>query len=67
MNMVDYQKFYSRSSDEAKRFADFSVEDFPTTKFEESLENNDIEYLRKSYLGFVVIRPIKGSDRKRLM
>ena len=68
--LVDYQKFYSRSFDEEKRFTErihFFVEDFSTTKFEESLENNDIEYLRKSYLGFVVIRPIKGSDRKRLI
>lgn len=68
--LIDYQKFYSRSFDEAKRFTErihFFVEDFSTTKFEESLENNDIEYLRKSYLGFVVIRPIKGSDRKRLI
>lgn len=68
--LVDYQKFYSRSFDEEKRFTErihFFVEDFSKTRFEESLENNDIEYLRKSYLGFVVIRPIKGSDRKRLI
>ncbi len=68
--LVDYQKFYSRSFDEEKRFTErihFFVEEFSKTRFEESLEYNDIEYLRKSYLGFVVIRPIKGSDRKRLI
>jgi len=70
INLVDYQKFYSRSFDEDEKFTTrihFFVEDFSKTRFEESLENNDIEYLRKSYLGFVVIRPIKGSDRKQLI
>lgn len=68
--LVDYQRFYSRSFDEDEKFTTrihFFVEDFSKTRFEESLENNDIEYLRKSYLGFVVIRPIKGSDRKQLI
>lgn len=43
--LVDYQKFYSRSFDEEKRFTErihFFVEDFSTTKFEESLENYDV-------------------------
>jgi hypothetical protein len=68
--LVDYQKFYSRSFDEDGKFTTrihFFEAKFSKDEFEETLENNDTEYLRKSYLGFVVIRPIKGSDRKRLI
>lgn len=62
--MIDYQNFYSRSfMDEGKftkRLHLFTVE-FSQEEFKKSLEDNDLRYLNdETYLGFVVIRPIKN-------
>ncbi len=61
--MLDYQNFYSRSFRDdgkfTKRLHFFNVE-FSQEEFKKSLEDNDLSYLNdKTYLGFVVIRPIK--------
>jgi hypothetical protein len=68
--LIDYQKFYSRSFDNLDKFTErvhFFTEDFSEDKFLKSLKNNNIGYLQRSYLGFVVIRPIEGSDGNRLI
>ena len=61
--MLDYQNFYSRSFRDdgkfTKRLHFFNVE-FSQEEFKKSLEDNDLSYLNEeTYLGFVVIRPIK--------
>jgi hypothetical protein len=70
--MIDYQRFYSRSFDDHEKFTKrihFFSEDFSTVDFKEALENNSIGDLMnsKSYMGFVVIRPIKNSEEKWLI
>ena len=70
--MIDYQRFYSRSFDYHDKFTKrihFFSEDFSRVDFKEALENNSIGDLMnsKSYLGFVVIRPIKNSEGKWLI
>lgn len=68
--MIDYQKFYSRSFEEHNNFTKrihFFSEDFSEPEFKKALENNSIGHLTNSYLGFVVIRPIKSSDEKWLI
>ena len=69
-HIIDYQKFYSRSFKDYGRITKrihFFAKDFSTANFKNSLENNDISYLQDSYLGFVVIRPIEGSDGNPLI
>ena len=69
-HIIDYQKFYSRSFKDYGRITKrihFFAKDFSTADFKESLENNDIGYLQDTYLGFVVIRPIEGSDGNPLI
>lgn len=65
--MIDYSKFYSRSFKNIDRFTKrlhFFTESFTEEEFKHGLEG-DIEFLnklKKSYLGFVVIKPIKNSN-----
>lgn len=69
-HIIDYQKFYSRSFEDCGRFTKrvhFFADEFSTTKFKNSLENNNISYLQNSYLGFAVIRPIEGRDGNPLI
>ncbi len=59
---IDYQKFYCRSFEEygklAKRIHFFSMI-FSSEDFKFYLINNDVSLLQESYLGFVVVKPIK--------
>lgn len=62
---VDYQKFYCRSFKDDGKFTKrihFFTELFSTDNFKYSLINNDVGLLNDSYLGFVVIRPIKDQN-----
>ena len=66
--LIDYSKFYARSfnapSTYTKRLHFFS-ENFSAEKFREALVNYDEEYLGRlteSYLGFVVVKPVKDTD-----
>ena len=67
--MIDYQMFYSRSFADVKKFTKrihFFTEDFTAEDLKNSLENNDaqfIKHLNEIYLGFIVIRPIKGPTK----
>lgn len=68
--LIDYQKFYARSFSNEERYTKrihFLTNDFSEPEFEESLKTGNITSLQKSYLGFIVVRPIKGSDRNRLI
>ena len=68
--LIDYQKFYSRSFEPIERFTNrihFFSEDFSVEKFDQMLESNNTGILEKSYLGFVVSRPIKDSDGNPLV
>lgn len=67
--LIDYQKFYCRSFEKHERFAKrihFFSENIPEDKFLKSLEG-DHAHLRDSYLGFIVIKPIKDIDGKPLI
>jgi hypothetical protein len=67
--LIDYQKFYSRSFEPIKRFTTrlhFFCGAFSAEKFKHILENNKTSDLG-DYLGFVVVRPIEGADRKPLI
>ena len=69
--MLDYQNFYSRSFRDygkfTKRLHFFTVE-FSQEEFKKSLEDNDLSYLNdETYLGFVVIRPIKDIQNEPLI
>jgi hypothetical protein len=60
--LIDFQKFYCRSFDHIGKFTQrlhFFKEIFSSTKFKCSLMNNDGVFV-ESYLGFVVIKPIKN-------
>jgi hypothetical protein len=68
--LIDYQKFYSRSFKEMKRFTKrihFFSKGFSPQEFEQMLEHNKIEDLEKSYLGFVVVKPIEDQDHNFLL
>ena len=62
--MIDYQNFYSRSFIDGGKFTKrlhFFTVDFSQEEFRKSLGDNDLSYLDdETYLGFVVIRPIKN-------
>jgi len=65
--LIDYSNFYSRSFNEIERFTKrvhFFYEKFSKEEFMRVLINRDedlIEKLDKSYLGFIIIKPIKDS------
>lgn len=59
--LLDYQKFYSRSFWNHGRFTKrlhFFDKEISKKGFTEILEEGNKDYLKNSYLGFVVIRPI---------
>ncbi|NMX22192.1 hypothetical protein C5S30_07210 [ANME-1 cluster archaeon GoMg4] len=59
--LIDYQKFYCRSFEKHERFSKrvhFFNKDISEDSFQKSLEG-DYGDLRESYLGFIVIKPIK--------
>ena len=71
--LIDYSKFYARSFDTpptvTKRLHFFS-ENFSTENFREMLVNCDKEQLnalKESYLGFVVVKPIRDTNENPLI
>jgi len=67
--LVDYQKFYSRAFENHKRFTTrlhFFKNKFSEKEFKSSIKNGSAE-LQNDYLGFVVIKPIKGPHKKWLI
>ncbi|PXF60797.1 MAG: hypothetical protein C4B59_07345 [Candidatus Methanogaster sp.] len=71
--LIDYSKFYARSFDTpstiTKRLHFFS-ENFSTENFREMLVNCDKEQLKaleESYLGFVVVKPIRDVNENPLI
>ena len=65
--LIDYQSFYCRSFDEISKITSrihFFSMDFSSDQLEDTLVNSDESFMRKlneTYLGFIIIRPIKGS------
>jgi hypothetical protein len=67
--LIDYQKCYCRSFEKHERFTKrihFFNENISEASFQKSLEG-DYEHLKESYLGFVVVKPIKDMDGKPLI
>ena len=71
--LIDYSKFYARSFDVpptvTKRLHFFS-ENFSTDDFREAIINYNKEYLDRlieSYLGFVVVKPVKDINGNMLI
>jgi hypothetical protein len=67
--LIDYQKFYSRSFENIKRFTKrlhFFCGTFSAAEFEQVLDNNGSGDLG-NYLGFVVVRPIEDADGRPLV
>jgi hypothetical protein len=67
--LIDYQKFYSRSFEEIKRFTKrihFFSGQFSIRELERTLDDNNIQDFGK-YLGFVVVRPIKDPNGNPLI
>jgi hypothetical protein len=67
--LIDYQKFYSRSFQDIKRFTTrlhFFCGTFSAKEFKHILESNETSILGE-YLGFVVVRPNEGADGKPLI
>ncbi len=68
--LIDYQNFYCRSFENLERYTNrihFFSHQFNQDDFIEYLENNDVKKLITSYLGFVVIKPIKGLNNTWLI
>lgn len=71
--MIDFQKFYARSFERIEKFTKrihFFNEEFDEEVFLKSLENNDeklINRFKKSYLGFIVRKPLEGADKNKLI
>jgi hypothetical protein len=68
--LVDYQKFYSRAYDAPDRFTirlHFFKEKITSQRFDKMLEKNDINRLQKSYLGFLIIKPIYDKNGCKLL
>lgn len=63
--LIDYSKFYARSFDRFDKFTKrihFFSEKISEDKFNKILEqghNEDVKILQNSYLGFVIVKPIK--------
>jgi hypothetical protein len=67
--MIDYQKFYSRAFEEYDRSTKrihFFDKTFSDTDFQKAL-NGEYEQLNKSYLGFVVVKPVYIVKKKPLI
>jgi len=68
--LIDYQKFYSRSFENIGRETDrihFFSQNFSTDAFEKAIEENQTAFLNESYLGFVVVKPIKDTEGNPLI
>jgi hypothetical protein len=71
--LIDYSKFYSRSFEKIEKTTDryhFFSSPFGQIKFKRALENGDEDFfktLQKSYLGFIVLKPIKDIHGHRLI
>lgn len=71
--MIDYQLFYSRAFQPHKKFTTryhFFSHQFTSVEFEEALNHNNlvtIKKIKKSYLGFVVIKPIQDGEGHNLI
>lgn len=68
--LIDFQKFYSRSFKDHKRYTHrihFFKNLFTADEFKYFLRINETSSLKSSYLGFVIIKPIKGQDAKWLL
>ena len=62
--IIDYQKFYARSFEEYGKFTKrvhFFASELSRGEFEQALEKNRVNEIQESYLGFIVVRPIKSS------
>lgn len=67
--LIDYQKFYCRSFDEYDRYTTrlhFFQNKFSENEFMSFIKDGD-KSLNDDYLGFVVVKPIKGKNGKRLI
>jgi len=71
--LIDYSKFYSRSFEKFDKITDryhfFSMV-FSPVKFKRALENGDEEFFKKlkeTYLGFVVLKPVRDIVKHRLI
>ena len=63
--MIDYQKFYSRSFSKVLRFTrriHFFSQEFSGMDFAKKLEQGKIGKIKKSYLGFAVVKPIRDEE-----
>ena len=71
--MIDFQKFYARSFEKIGKFTKrihFFNEKFDEKDFQKALESNDkevINTLKRSYLGFTVVKPLRGADGNKLI
>ncbi|MFA7304427.1 MAG: hypothetical protein WC015_07975 [Methanoregula sp.] len=71
--LIDYSKFYSRSFEKFDKTTDrhhFFTSSFGQIKFKRALENEDKDFfkaLQESYLGFIVLKPIKNILGQRLI
>jgi hypothetical protein len=68
--MIDYQKFYSRSFNKIRRFTrrlHFFSQAFSSKDFQAKLEKNETGDIRKSYLGFVIVKPIPDEEGNWLL
>jgi len=71
--LIDYSKFYARSFDVPSTFTKrvhFFSENFSKDYFREALINYNTEYLNRlieSYLGFVVVKPVKDINGNLLI
>ena len=71
--MIDFQKFYARSFEKIGKFTKrihFFNEKFDEKDFQKALESNDkevINTLKRSYLGFTVVKPLRDADGNKLI
>lgn len=71
--IIDYSKFYARSFEPNERVTDrlhFFSDNITNEEFSKVLETGDEEILskiKKTYLGFVVVKPIKNKHNKKLI
>jgi hypothetical protein len=68
--LIDYQKFYSRSFGTVEKVTDrlhFFSKGFSADEFGNALEKNQTEFLNDSYLGFIVVKPIKDGAGNSLI
>jgi len=72
--LIDYQNFYCRSFDNHERYTkrihffslNFNLEEFEE-KYLNKYDEKSIKELQDSYLGFIIIKPIKNQENKFLI